>query len=155
MRTVRRHVAALIALATATGCVERRFIVTSDPPGATVLRNHQALGFAPADDHFVYYGNYHFTLVKDGFETLQVDQNIPTPWYEYFPLDFFSENLVPWKIQDVRRFHYHMEPVRAANTSELLDRAQELRTRGQAIGAPAAPQPVPPALPAPPPGPPG
>ena len=35
------------------------------------------------DDHFVYYGNYHFTLIKDGYETLQVDQDIPAPFYEY------------------------------------------------------------------------
>ena len=52
-----------------TGCVDRRFVVTTDPPGALVLRNNAPIGFAPADDHFTYYGNYHFTLIKDGYET--------------------------------------------------------------------------------------
>src|SRR5690242_18480040 len=80
------------------GCVERRYVVTTDPPGAVVLRNYQNIGASPADDHFVYYGNYHFTIIKDGYATLQVDQKIPTPWYEYFPLDFISEALVPWQI---------------------------------------------------------
>src|SRR5439155_8012621 len=61
------------------GCVERRFVITSDPPGAVVLRDHQPIGATPADDHFVYYGKYHFTLIKEGFETLQVDQDVPTP----------------------------------------------------------------------------
>src|SRR5262245_60705353 len=65
------------------GCVERRYVITSDPPGAAVFRNGQFIGSTPVDDHFLYYGNYHYTLVKDGFETLQVDQPIPAPWWEY------------------------------------------------------------------------
>jgi hypothetical protein len=134
--------------------VEQRYVVTTDPPGAIVLRNYQQIGAAPADDHFVYYGKYHFTVIKDGYETLQVDEVIKTPWYEYFPLDFVSENLVAWKIRDVRRFHYHLEPARTPNTAELLNQAQELRTKGQSIGAPAAPVPMgaapaPPVVPAP------
>ncbi len=102
-----------------TGCVERRFVVTTDPPGALVMRNNAPIGFAPADDHFVYYGNYHFTLIKDGYETQQIDQKIPAPWYEYPPFDFFTENLLPWHIIDVRRFHYQMQPRVVPNADEI------------------------------------
>ena len=133
-----------------SGCVERRYVITSDPPGAIVLRNGEPIGAAPADDHFVYYGNYHFTLIKDGYQTLQVDQEISAPWYEYIPLDFFSENLTPYRIVDVRRFHYRLEPLRTVTTDELLNRAQNLRNRGQSIAATAPPPPVA-AAPAPPP----
>jgi len=131
-----------------TGCVERRYVITSDPPGAIVFRNGQQLGATPVDDHFVYYGKYNYTLVKDGYETLQVEQNIPAPWFEYFPIDFFSENLLPWQIEDVRRFHFKMEPRRVVNTNDLLKDAQNLRNRGLSISPPA---PTPPAttLPAP------
>jgi hypothetical protein len=122
-----------------TGCVERRYVVTSDPPGAVVLRNNYHIGAAPADDHFDYYGNYHFTLIKDGYTTLQVDQNIEPPWYGYFPLDFVAEVLIPWKFEDVRRFHYKLEPMQAPNLQEVLNRGQSLRDRGKSIGAPAAP----------------
>lgn len=126
-----------------TGCVERRFVVTSDPPGAVVLRNGKPIGFSPGDDHFVYYGNYHFTIIKDGFETLQVDQNVPAPWYEYPPLDFVSENLVPWHIEDVRRFHYQLRPQQVTDTRELLRQSEHLRARGHSIAPPtAAVQPV-------------
>ena len=135
-----------------SGCVERRYVITSDPPGAIVLRNGDPIGAAPADDHFVYYGNYHFTLIKDGYQTLQVDQEISAPWYEYIPLDFFSENIVPWRIQDVRRFHFRLEPIRTVTTDELLNRAQNLRNRGQSIATTAPPAPVPaPAVPQTPP----
>jgi hypothetical protein len=130
-----------VCAALASGCVERRYVVTTDPPGAIVLRNGQALGQSPADDHFVYYGNYHFTLIHDGYETLQVDQKIPAPWYEYPVVDFISENLVPWKITDVRRFHYALQPLQQVRTDILLERAGGLRSRGQSL-VPLAPAPV-------------
>jgi hypothetical protein len=128
-----------LAAGLSAGCVERRFVVTSDPPGALVLRNHEPIGAAPADDHFVYYGRYHFTLIKDGYETLQVDQVVASPWYEYFPLDFISENLVPFQIEDVRRFHYTLTPLQGVRTDELLNRGQMLRNQGLAISPPPPP----------------
>jgi hypothetical protein len=115
------------------GCVERRFVINSDPQGAIVFENEQPLGAAPADNHFVYYGRYRFTLVKDGYETLVVDQNVPQPWYEFPGLDFISENLLPFTIRDRREFFYHMEPTRIPNARELRDKAGVLRSRGQAI----------------------
>ncbi len=129
------------------GCVDRRFVVTTDPPGALVLRNNAPIGFAPSDDHFTYYGNYHFTLIKDGYETQQVDQNIPAPWYEYPPFDFFTENFLPWHIIDVRRFHYQMQPRQVPHPDEMLNRAQELRDRGHIVTPPPEASPtVPPTL---------
>ncbi len=135
------------------GCVERRYVVTTEPPGAIVLRNGQPIGASPVDDHFIYYGNYHFTIVKDGFETLQVDQNIPAPWYEWPVIDFFTENLLPWTILDRREFHYQLQPKRIVNTNDLLRDAQNLRNRGLSLGSgsalPGTPTPgAPPAEPA-------
>ncbi len=119
------------------GCVERRFVITSDPPGALVMLNGQPLdGYTPADDHFVYYGNYHFTLYKDGYAPLEVDQPIPAPWYEWFPADFFVENLWPWRIRDVRYFHYQLQPSLVPRPDEILNRAIELRDRGKIVAPP-------------------
>jgi hypothetical protein len=120
-----------------------------------VLRNGQPLGQSPVDDHFVYYGTYNFTLILDGYETLHVQQKIPTPWYEYFPLDFFSENVLPCKIRDLRRFHYKLEPRRMVNTDELLKEAQNLRNRGISIRPPDTSGPPPTPAPTPPPAPQG
>jgi hypothetical protein len=139
-------VSAFILAALTAGCVERRYVVTSEPPGAVVLRNHQPIGQSPVDDHFVYYGKYHFTLIKDGYNTLQVDQDIPAPWYEFPILDFFTENLWPWRFEDVRRFNYQLEPLQITNNDELLNRAQELRNRGQAVTPSVPPAPAPSAV---------
>src|SRR5262245_46913960 len=88
-------VGVFLAVATAAGCVERRFVVYSDPPGAVVLRNGRPIGATPADDEFVYYGKYKLTLIRDGFETMNVEQPIAAPWYAYPPFDFIAENLLP------------------------------------------------------------
>lgn len=135
---------ALLALSAglASGCVERRYVINSDPPGALVLRNGKPIGAAPADDHFVYYGDYEFTLIKDGFETLKTKERIRPPWYQWFPLDFVSEVLVPFQIEDVHRFNYTMAPLQAVRPDEQMSRAQVLREKGKSIGTP---------LPAPPP----
>jgi hypothetical protein len=130
-----RFLAMAVCAAAVTGCVERRYVIYTDPPGAT-----------PVDNHFVYYGKYKFTIFADGYETLQVEQNIESPWYEYVGLDFVSENLIPWTIRDRRVFQYHLEPRRMPNPKELLDQAQNLRNRGITLGGGSA-QPVAPPAP--------
>jgi hypothetical protein len=124
------------ALVLTSGCVQRRFVVNSDPPGALVLVNNKPAGFAPADNHFTYYGNYHFTLVKPGYATLQVDQKVPAPWYEYPPMEILSEIFWPFHIEDVRRFTYRMEPIMTANPDTILQRGATMRERGQTLQPP-------------------
>jgi hypothetical protein len=146
----------LIATAGA-GCVERRYVVTSDPPGALVFRNGVPLGPTPVDDFYVYYGTYDLTLVKDGYETLHARVKIDAPWYEYPGIDFFSENLFPYTIRDIReggQFHFTMQPQQAVRPDDVLRRATDLRARGQTLGpAPDGTTPAPaPAAPLVPPG---
>ncbi len=148
-RMARLGASAGLALALA-GCVERRFVVTSDPPGALVLHNGKPIGATPTDDHFVYYCTHHFTVIKDGYATLQQDVCVRTPWYQYAPIDFVSEALVPWHIEDVRRYHFTLQPLPGVNTDALLQQGQALRSEGQSIGPPALPAaPAPQALAAP------
>jgi hypothetical protein len=136
----------------ASGCVERRFVIATDQGPALVYRNGTPIGTAPVDDHFVYYGKYQFTVVKDGFETLQAVQNVDAPWYEIPPLDFVAENLWPFKIRDVRVFTFHLQPLLPVRQDDLLNRATELRGQGQAL-APLPPDGKAPPVPATPPGP--
>jgi hypothetical protein len=142
--------AALLVAATSAGCVERRYVVTSDPPGALVFRNGVPLGPTPVDDIFVYYGEYELTLVKDGYETLRAKVKISPPWYEYPGIDFISENIFPYTIRDIReggQFHFDLQPLQAVRPDDVLKRAGELRARGRTLGTPAeAEVPPPPAL---------
>jgi hypothetical protein len=110
-----------------TGCVRRRLAVRSNPPGALVFVDNQQIGTTPCSVDFTYYGTREIRLVKPGYETLTVNQPIPTPWYEIPPIDFVSENLMPNKIMDHRTASFEMQPQLIVPTEQLLDRANELR----------------------------
>src|SRR6202011_1937273 len=120
-----------------TGCVDRRFVITTDPPGAIVYdEKNQPMGASPADRQFTYYGKYRFTLVHDGYETMIVDEHVRAPWYEWIGLDFFSEIVVPFNLRDVRRFHYVMEPAKIIPLDDVLNEATQMRIKGKAVGVP-------------------
>jgi hypothetical protein len=130
-----------------TGCVERRFVITTDPPGAIVFdekgqRMGGGQGAAPVDRAFTYYGEYQFTLVKDGYETQIVREKVGAPFYEWLLLDFFSENVIPWTIRDIRRFNYQLRPKQMVPPEVVIEKGNALRARGQAIGVPL-PEPSP------------
>src|SRR5262245_53134355 len=97
-RGVMRRTAALTAMLLAvlmTGCVDRKFVVTSDTPHTAVYINGIYKGTTPVDDSFLYYGKYEFKLVDPTgmHETLIALEPIRAPWYGYPPLDFIAENL--------------------------------------------------------------
>jgi hypothetical protein len=151
----------LAVVALSSGCVDRRFVIRSDPPTAIAEINSKPAGATPTDQQFIYYGTYRIVLKHEGYETLVVDQPVKPPWYEIPPLDFVSEVLIPWTIRDVRRITLPMKPLQMVPPEAVLDRAEQLRARGQAVGAPVpvptvpvAPQPVPVVSPGPPPTPP-
>jgi hypothetical protein len=126
-----------------SGCVTRKFTVDSFPQGATVYRDGNPLGITPVDDSFVYHGKYKFTLVKDGYETLTVDEPVHAPWYAYPPLDFFVENIWPFEVRDHRRLTYNLEPRRVVTHEEALLKASALRAHGQTVQPlPGNPEPV-------------
>lgn len=141
------------------GCVERRFVITTSPPGAIVYdEKHMPTGAAPTDREFTFYGKYRFTLVKDGFQTMTVEEKVKAPWYEWLGLDFISENVIPWTIRDVRRFHYILKPVEVVPDESIIQKGQMIRDKAKDIGEPLPAQfpqvaPPPKTLPVPEPGP--
>src|SRR5262245_37465844 len=110
---------ALCACGLLAGCVERRFVVDSVPPGTKVYVNNEPVGFSPVDVPFTYYGTYNITLEGDGFQTTTFRERIRPPWYAYPPIDFIVENLYPGKIRDIRRFTYDMPRVPQPGIVEL------------------------------------
>jgi hypothetical protein len=135
--------ALLVPAACLSGCVERRFVITSDPPGAIVLdEKGLPLGPTPADKTWIYNGKYQFTLIKDGYQTLVAHEEVAPRWFEYFGIDFFTENLVPYQFRDIRRFHYTMQPMALPAAKDVLEQGRGLRARGQAIGVPRADDPL-------------
>jgi hypothetical protein len=126
-----------LMLLPASGCVRRRLNVRSNPPGALVYVDNQQIGTTPCSVDFTYYGTREIRLIKPGYETLTINQPIPTPWYQIPPLDFFSENLTPAKIRDNRTVTFDMAPQIIVPTDVIVDRASQLRQ--EALQYPVAP----------------
>ena len=126
----------VMALAS-TGCVERRYTIRSNPPGALVYVNGEEIGTTPVSRSFTYYGDRDITLIQDGFETQRVTQPVKAPWWDNLFTEFFSENLIPWTIRDERELNFDMLPVQNAPVGDLMGRAEQLRNEGKS-GTPAA-----------------
>lgn len=156
---LRWPVLAVLLAAAACGCVQRRFTVRTNPPGAlVVVDDTYEVGVTPVAFSYTYYGTRKLTISKPGYETLTIYQHIPAPWYEVFPLDFVAENVIPWEIRDERSVEYTLRPQVIVPREQLLQRAENLRQQAQqrGVGIPAAgPAGAVAPLPAPPPGLPG
>lgn len=119
---------ALLLVVMATGCIQRRLTIRSNPPGALVFIDNYEIGTTPVSTDYIYYGKRRIRVVKDGYEILNVDQFIAPPWYEILPLEFVTENLVPFEIRDQRTLEFELMPQVVVSTEQLLGRAENLRT---------------------------
>jgi len=139
----------LIACVFVAGCVQRRMMVRTSPPGALVYIDDYEIGTTPVATDFTYYGKRKIRLVKDGYETQTIMQPVRAPWYQIPPLDFVSENVIPWEIRDQRTLNYQLAPQMVVPTEQLLGRAEQFRRSSQAAGGvvPASTTPIPPGSP--------
>lgn len=120
----------LLALAMASGCVKRALVIESDPPGATVWINEHLVGSSPVEYEFITHGRYKFRLKKEGFEEVVAREKVQAPIYQWIPLDFVAEYLVPFHFDDRHVFKYTLTPTLPevqlrAITPEVLEKAAE------------------------------
>ncbi len=126
----------LSSIALFSGCVVRRYTVRTDPPGALVIVNDEALGPAPASRSFEYYGDRRVTLLLDGYEPQTIIQPINAPWWDNYATEFFTENLIPWVIRDDREYTYKLGPAKYATEEAVRDRADSMRSEAQILPEP-------------------
>ncbi len=113
------------------------------PPAnnAPVWVDERYVGLTPVDVEFYHYGNRRIRVGpirneknKIIYQSSEAIFRLKPPWYQRFPLDFFSEVLWPFTITD--QHHYIAELAAAEKLDEdeadekirlLLEEAQELR----------------------------
>lgn len=120
-----------LGLLLTTGCVQRRLIVKTQPEGAFVSIDDTPVGYSPVAVPFTYYGTRNVKIEKDGFKPVNVQERIRAPWYGKFPISFFTENFWPREIRDQRILDFQLQPKTMTNESDLINRANELRTNVQ------------------------
>ena len=113
------------------GCVHRRLIIRSNPPGALVYVDEQEIGRTPVATPFVYYGTRTIRLELDGYETVKEKHRIRAPWYQVPPLDFISDNFTRRDIRDDRVLEFQLAPMQIVATQDLVNRAVHLRSNSR------------------------
>lgn len=138
LRAVVTFLLVMIALGS-TGCVRRRLTVRTFPPGAQVFVDDQEVGITPCSTSFVYYGTRKLTIIKDGYRTETLYQEISPPWYQYPGIDFVTENLVTREFRDERIVDVQMVPQEVVPPEQLQSRAQALRDQVRGGGVTSLP----------------
>src|SRR6516165_8825586 len=110
---------AIVAFGSCTGCVERRYTLRTDPPGALAIVNGEEIGQTPVSRSFYYYGDREITFILDGYETRTVIQPVKAPWWDNLFTEFFTENLVPFDLRDEREFRFQLSPAVSPNSADL------------------------------------
>ncbi len=120
-----------LVLASLVGCVERRYTIRTDPPGALVIVNGEEMPPSPVSVSHTFYGDREIILIADNYQTQRIIQPMPAPWYQWPLIDFVAENLVPFTIRDERVYEYKMVPATSPQPADLLNRAESLRNQGK------------------------
>ena len=125
--------AALLAL---TGCVERKLLIRSDPPGARVELNRGGFleGETPMEVPFTRYGTYHVRAVLDGHEEFEGTAAVEAPWWAVTPSDLFTDVLLPFTFRDTFELTASLRPVpEPASVEDLRSRHQDLLRRAEEV----------------------
>ena len=110
-----------------TGCVNRSYIIRSEPAGADVFVGGEHLGKTPVKKKFTFYGTREVILRKKGFAEQRADMKLKIPLYQRFPLDMVAEGLLPFQFENEQTFEYALEPAKTAEDPDFLARANAAR----------------------------
>ncbi|MDP7035248.1 MAG: PEGA domain-containing protein [Planctomycetota bacterium] len=120
----------LLTLLSCVGCVERQIRVKSEPSNAEVLINDQWVGRTPVQVPFHYYGVREILVRSPGYQSQVKELSITPPWWQIFPIDFFTDVLLPLRFTDVHEITIKLRPAPSLDPGgleELRDRAESLR----------------------------
>ena len=118
---------------------ERALRITSEPSQAEVRLDGTKVGITPCEVPFEHYGVRRLTLYLPGYATYSRVLEVEPPWYGQFPVDIFTEVLVPIGWSDIQKVHVRLVKGQSVllepDLPSVIERADALRHAG-----PAGPQ---------------
>ncbi|MHC4165750.1 MAG: PEGA domain-containing protein [Planctomycetota bacterium] len=126
-----RLILCLVAVLAASGCVERKLTINTEPQGALVVLNDEEIGESPTTVNFDWYGHYNIRISKEGYETLSTHRELKAPLHDEFPFDFFAQIVNPNRIVDSYEWTFELSPRRQISREELIQKAQEAKEQLQ------------------------
>lgn len=120
------------------GCVERKMMIRSEPAGAPAWVDEEPVGQTPVEVPFHHYGRRRIRVgpilgEEENVKYLAAERMLETvpPWYELFPLDFFSEVLWPGTLVDTHQIEIHLSAPEERYQLRGLDAAREVREEAE------------------------
>ena len=127
-----------VVLLLAVGCVERTVLIRSEPAGAPVWLDEVRVGETPLAHPFSHYGTRRIRVgpIRDEQGAIAYSEaerlvKISPPWYEKFPLDFFSEVLYPWTLLDEHAVEFELLPPSGEEGAFGEEQAREVLKQGE------------------------
>jgi hypothetical protein len=131
-----------LALLAVPGCVERKIVIGSSPPGALVTLNDVEVGRTPVKVPFTWYGDYDIRLryernvagpderpvIKRYY--LHTHKKTTTPWFDVLGIDLVTE-LWPADFKDEQVWAFEIPEVVEPTDEELIQRARDLQEQLQ------------------------
>ncbi|MEQ8763596.1 MAG: PEGA domain-containing protein [Planctomycetota bacterium] len=130
-----RLTATILVVFALCGCVERKLLLRSDPPGAEVSLDGTVVGQTPLDLPFVYYGGRRVTMRLEKHKAKSELIEVSAPWYQFTGLDFLFESLVPWTLTDEHEVAFVLQSSRSSGPEggepggRLVRRAEQVLRR--------------------------
>jgi hypothetical protein len=95
--------------------------------------NGDEVGKTPCDHPFSFYGTVDVTLRAPGHLSYRELKPLSPPWYEVFPIDFFTELVWPFNLRDIHQVEVLLVPsapqMDESKQKELDQKAEELRSQ--------------------------
>jgi hypothetical protein len=120
-----------ILLLSLSGCIKRQLVIRTSPSDSRVFLDgievENSSGIINQD--FTFHGTRNLVVRHRGYQTKGQMWDIEPPWYSEFPIDFFTELLVPWTIEEDHEISVTLERLRENNSTEtkgLIKRARDL-----------------------------
>jgi len=121
-----------LALAWSPACVERKLLLRSEPTGLRAYVDRELVGTTPTETTFDFYGDREIVLLHEpgpdetpAWRPLRVLVPVAAPWYQWFPIDFVFDVLLPFTIRDHRTITLRLEPLGPDPTTEELLQLEE------------------------------
>ena len=109
--------------------------------------NGQRVGQTPLDHRFDFYGTFDITLRAVNHFSSRRLEPVKPPWYELFPIDFVSENVIPFKIKNRHPVRCILEAAPPFDDPKFDPDEKEAFRRMKALEAKAASSPEAPPAP--------
>lgn len=105
-----------------TGCVRRKIVVNSNPPGARVYFDGEYKGNTPVEFPFKWYGGHRIRVEQQGYDDLVRIVEVRAPLHLKVPFDFFAE-LAPFPVEDRKEYHLDLENRPESENTSTADEA--------------------------------